>query len=256
MRKSLALFLTCGVLIAFPIVAQDAAKDLQKAALKVSSYAPVKAAEKQLAYFVGKIEKDLASKEEFGDGQQTRVGLNASTVSVLALSLGMHDEDTPLKASATKLIELATELADNSDDFEAATEHFAALKNAIEAKPKSDPATWDEPVADLAMLMQQVPIVNNDIRRGVTDKRRFARNAARTAEKVVTLAALAQASLIDTNYCSDESEEQEWQKICADMRIACGEVYQALMAKDQAKAKAGNAKVVAACDACHEKFRD
>ena len=115
--------------------------------------------------------------------------------------------------------------------------------------------TWDEPVADLAMLMQQVPIVNASLRKGVNG-RRFSRDAKRSAGRAVTLAVIAQASMMDTTYCGDEEDEKAWKKICADMRDACAEVYKAMLDKDQKRAKAANAKVVETCDACHHKFRD
>ena len=59
-----------------------------------------------------------------------------------------------------------------------------------------------------------------------------------------------------TDYCGDEEDEKEWKQICAEMRDACADIYKALMAKDQEKAKAGNARVVKTCDACHHRFRD
>jgi len=101
-----------------------------------------------------------------------------------------------------------------------------------------------------------VPIVNDKLRRGVNDKRRFERNAESTSVHAVTLAAIANASMMDTNYCSDEADEKEWEKICVDMRDACADIYKALLEKDQEKAKVGNARVVESCDACHHKFRD
>ena len=137
-----------------------------------------------------------------------------------------------------------------------AKEAYEKLTAALKAKPKGEELSWDEPVADLALLMQQVPIVNDALRRGVNDKRRFKRNAEKTAARAVTLAAIAHASMMDTTYCGDEEDEKAWQEICANMRDACADVYKALMKKDQAKAKEGNARVVETCDACHHKFRD
>ena len=143
------------------------------AAAKVSSFAPVKVVEAELKYFVGKMEKELEDEEEFGEDQHERLTLDSATVAVLALTLGMHDQKTEYKSAAGKIVEFATELADNADDFEAATEAYGNLKKAIDEKPKAVPLSWDEPVADIAALMRQVPIVNDRVRRGVNDKRRF-----------------------------------------------------------------------------------
>ena len=223
---------------------------------KVSAFAPVKVVEAELKYFVDKMAKDLDDKEEFGEDQQERLELDSATVSVLALTLGMHDEKTEFKPAAGTIVELATEISENYDDFDAAVTAHAKLKQALSEKPKSEPLSWDDPVAEIGALMRQVPIVNGGIRRGVSDKRRFKRTAKRTAQKVVTLAAIAHVSMMNTDYCSDDDDEKEWKKICVDMRDACTEVYKALMANDQKKAEAGNARVVETCDACHERFRD
>lgn len=223
--------------------------------VKVSTFAPMKDVASQLDYFVERIEKDLADGTEYGEAEQKRVRLDASTVAVLSLMLGMHDEPGDLKKSASKLAELAGTLVDSSEDREAANKTLSEIKTAIKSKPESDPLTWDEPVADLALLMQQVPIVNDGVRRAVNDTRRFSRNAVSNAPRAVTLAAIAQASLIDTSYCGDEEDEKAWKAICADMRDACADVYKALLAKDQDKAKEANARVVKSCDACHDRFR-
>ena len=248
-----ALVLFSLLAMTFLVRAQDEGKDKK---IKVSEFAPVKDIESQLEYFLGKIKKDLSDKADFGEDQHKRVGLDGSTVAVLALTLGLHDEESELRPAASKLVELANELVDNADSFDDANAAHGELLKAMETKPEGEELSWDEPVADLAMLMQQVPILNDVLRKGVNDKRRFKRNVEKNAARAATLAAIANASMMDTAYCSDEEDEAAWKQICADMRDACAEVYQALLAKDQDKAKAGNAKVVESCDACHHKFRD
>ena len=249
-RQIVFVWLIVSTVIGSSVMGQDSPK------LKVSAFAPVKDAEAQLKYFVTKIGRDLDDKEDFGEAQHKRIALDGSTVSVLALTLGMHDKKSELKSAASKLIEHAVELVESSEDFDAAKSAHSALMKALDEKPAGEALSWEEPVADLALLMQQVPIVNDGLRRGVNDKRRFKRNATKTAARAVTLAAIANASMMDTSYCADEDDEKAWKQICADMRDACVDVYKALLEKDQAKAKAGNAKVVESCDACHHKFRD
>jgi len=257
---ALLVSLFCLILL-LPGFAQEAEKKAEKKSkVKVSAFAPLKETEAQLKYFIEKIGKDLSDKEEFGEAEGKRIGLDASTVSVLALTLGMHDQKSKLQPVALQLIELSGAVAENAEDFDKAKKAHDALLAALTkpAKPekKPKPLELDEPVADLAMLMQQVPIVNAGLRKGVDDKRRFARNAQkRTAPKAVTLAAIANASMMDTNYCGDEEDEKAWKAICADMRDACADVYKALMKKDQAAAKKANQRVVETCDACHDKFR-
>lgn len=253
-----------GLFVTFGLLATSFAQDEQNGGtkvgdtkpMKVSDFAPVKETESQLDYFAKKIGKDLDTKEDYGEAEQKRVGLDASTVSVLALTLGMHDKENKFKAGAAKLVEIANELAENSDDYDAAKEAHAALMAALKTPPKSDEElSWDEPVADLAMLMQQVPIINDGVRRAVNDKRRFKRNAKRSAARAVTLAAISHAAMMDTNYCSDEDDEKVWKKICGEMRDSSVDVYKALMKTDQDSAKEASARVVATCTPCHDQFK-
>ncbi len=221
---------------------------------KVSTYAPVKDAEAQLKYYLGRLEKDLGDEESYDEDHHSRVALDASTVAVLALSLGRHDEETKYRKPAAQLIRLAVELADCSDDFDAAKEKLAEFKAAATSGDKAEETTW-EPSAELVYLMKQVPNVNAPLRQGVWN-RRFARSLDRTAGHAVTLAVIAQASMLDTTYCGDEEDEMEWQRICAELRDASAQVYKALRAKDQEKAKDGADRIAKTCDACHHRFRD
>lgn len=247
-------------LVALPTtaLAQDQAEAAAKTA-KVSQFAKAKDVETELRFFIDKIGKDLANKEEFGEDQQTRISLDGSTVAVLGLTLALHDEKSDLKPAASKVVELAAELVENAESFADATTTYSKLQAALTNNPKTSTdaeLSWDAPVADIVLLMKQVPIVNDKVRRGVNDKRRFKRNAKKTAQKAVTLAAIAHISMMNTDYCGDEDDEKAWKKICVDMRDACADIYTALMENDQAKAKAGNKRVVESCDACHHRFRD
>ena len=107
--------------------------------VKMSVFAPAKETEAELKYFLGKIEQDLGNKDNYSAAEQKRVGLDASTVAVLSLVLGHHDEKTALKQSASRLIEVAGELADNSDDYDAAKDALAALKKVVADPPKGSP---------------------------------------------------------------------------------------------------------------------
>jgi len=223
--------------------------------IKVSSFAPAKDATAQLKAFIKAIGKDLSDKEDFGEDQHNRIALNSHTISVLALTLGLHDEKNDVKPKAGHVFDAAVTLAENAESFDDAMRSFEALKAALDGDATDRELSWDESI-DIAALMKQVPIVNKSVRSGVDDQRRFERTSAKTAQKVVTLAAIAHASMMNTDYCSDEDDEKEWKKICADMRDACADVYKALIAKDQKKAQAGNDRVVETCDACHHRFRD
>ena len=221
---------------------------------KPSSYAPAKDLRAQVDYFLGRMEKDLQDQSQYGKDQQERIERDASTLAAIALVMGMHDQQNDLKRAASNLIEASNALAGSAEDYQQAKEALAKVKQTLAAAEQSEPVNW-EPAADLVQLMKQVPIVNNSLRRGVLG-RRFKRSAGRNAGYAATLAAIAQASLADTDYCSDEEEEAEWRKACILMRDAAGAVNDAVHQRDQAAAKTALAQLAKSCDVCHHTFRE
>jgi hypothetical protein len=219
----------------------------------VSRYAPIQDIRQQLNYFFDELRRDLADEAQYDADHQGRVANNANTLAVLAQTLANYDADVPEKKNAAGLLQGSLELAGAADSFAKAKAAWAKLEAARTAS--SDPQPGWEPVADLAVLMKQVPIVNNSLRSGVTS-RRFERSADRTAGFAATLAAIAQASSVDFNYCSGPEDEQEWRRICVEMRDACADVNQAIRKLDQAAAQTGLDRIVKTCDACHHRFRD
>jgi hypothetical protein len=217
-----------------------------------SAFAPREDLRGQIESFVEELEDDLEEEAEYTESHRNRVELNASTLVVLGQTLGMHNEDDPLKASASQLIEASLDLFDNADDFAAARESLADVKAALTSQAGGE-VDW-EPLADLPSLMKQVPIVNNSLRRGVMG-RRFERMIDRSAGEATTLAAIAHVSMYCLDYCGDEEDEALWKKVCADMRDAAIQVRVAVRRNDKESAVAGLAKLVETCDACHDTFR-
>ncbi len=101
--------------------------------------------------------------------------------------------------------------------------------------------------------MQQVPIVNNSLRRGL-DPNRFKRQQKQTAGQAATLAAIAQAASFDLSN-ADDSTADSWRALCHDMRDAAGQINSAVHAGDPSQAQAGAKRLAQNCDACHEQFR-
>lgn len=221
---------------------------------KPSSYAPAKDLRGQLDSFVQKIAEDLATEADYGDDQKSRVTKDAHTLAVLALVLGMHDEENALKPSASAVVTAAGKLAAAAGDFKQATAALAEVKQAIAGAQGVEKLEW-KPVADLSQLMKQVPIVNNNLRRTVTGKR-FKQSLDASAGQAATLAALAQASSFDTSYCDSKDAEAKWARLCGEMRDDAAAVQAAIRKGDQAAATAGLEKLAKTCDSCHHTFRD
>lgn len=218
----------------------------------VARFAPLGDLQSQLDHYLTQLQSDLSDEQQYDEVRQSRVAKDSNTVIVLAQALGRHPEDSPEKKASLAMVLAALELASQVDDFQGAREALDALKAARQTT--GEPAAF-APVADLAELMKQVPVVNNSLRAGV-NSRRFERSAKRSTGYAATLAAIAHASSLDTGYCVDEEDEQLWEEICLKMRDATADVLAAVQENDQPKAQAALAVVVETCDECHHRFRD
>ncbi len=224
----------------------------------VSSFAPLDELRGQIDYFIKALERDLANAEAYGEDQQGRVEKNAATLVVLGQALGQHDRPHVLRQAAPRIVEAAQEVYDEAYDHESAQAAFENLRAAMEDptdEPEAGNTTDYEPVADIVTLMQQVPILNNQLRRIVTG-RRFKRSLDRSAGLATTLATIAHVTAHDISYCGDEESELLWRNISWEMRDAGTAAQQAIREADQAAADRALQRMVETCDACHHTFRD
>ena len=231
-----------------------AAVDETHDAVPVSAYAPLADIENQVDFFTNRIGKKLESPDDYDSDGKEGVVRDASTLAVLSLLLAHHDESGKLNRNATALLRASQELIESADDYQDALSAWEAVLAAPRVAGEVSTMGW-QPVADLSVLMKQVPIVNNSLRRGVHG-RRFQRSKEKTAGLAATVAALAQASACDTAYCSDAEEEQLWAEMCEEMRDSAAQVNIAVRQLDQAAAKKAMDQVIQSCDRCHHRFRD
>ena len=219
-----------------------------------SSYAPIGDIDNQFEYFIKRLEKNLDDVSDYGKDRQENVEKDASTLAVLALVLAHHDSDGESKNNAGDMLTVAQTLVGSVASHAEAKAAFDKLRSTQSAVGSGEPVEW-KPVANLSVLMQQVPIVNNSLRRGVRS-RRFKRSIDRTAGLAATLAALAEISALDTTYCVDDEDTRVWREICAEMRDAAARVNRAVRNTDQQAAQKGLDLLVETCDKCHHRFRD
>ena len=222
---------------------------------KVSAFAPAAELSAQARFFGGRIEQALAAKDAYDETRQSQVLLDASTLAVLGLVLGMHDEDHDLKKSAPAIVKAAQSLGENHPDYDRAVAAWAQLKPALAGEAAGAvPPKW-EVVAEMGPLMKQVPIVHTMLTRVVDDQRRFKRQAAEAAAQATTLAAIAQAAWFDTSLVADDADSAAWHELCLAMRDESAAAAQAIRAGDRAAAGAAVERLNRNCEACHEKFR-
>jgi hypothetical protein len=221
---------------------------------KPSNYAPAKDLVAQVDDFMNRIEKDLASEAEYGEDQQDRVVKNGNTLAVIALVLSNHDDEVSLRAPGAKVIDTSLRLAESASDYSKAKSAFGELQAVLKSNGDKVPMKWKS-VGDIGELMLQVPILNTSLRRAVLG-RRFESTRDKSAALTATLAAVAQISIYDDTYCSDDDEQKEWVELFILMRDAAGQCNLAVREGDQDKAKHWLKEMTRACDDCHDKFRE
>lgn len=224
------------------------------AAVPVSKFAPAADLLQQVDFFIGRTAESLAEPIDFDEAKQSRALKDANTLAALGLLLAMHDQDFPEKPGMPALIASAQALAAAEGDSQRAKQALAGLQSARAGKAGESTAARWEKVASLKALMKQVPLVHTGLKRGV-EPSRLARQKAQSAGQSATLAAIAQASLLDTAWVKSPEDVAEWTKFCVQMRDAAGEVNAGIHALDQARVTSAMKQMTQSCDDCHAKFR-
>ena len=222
--------------------------------LAPSRYAPAADLLREVDYFIGRIGDSLADPAAFDLAKQSRTLKDANTLAALALVLALHDEDFAEKPAMGQLLSASRRLSDSAEDYEQATAAFATIKAARTGKVEPAGRPRWEKVASLPALMKQVPLIHSRLKRGV-DKRRLARLAEQSTAHSAALAAIAQASMLDTEYAKTPDEVERWYAYCAEMRDAAGTLNAAIHAQDPQRVNQSMERLVQSCEACHATFR-
>ncbi len=217
---------------------------------KVSSYAPAEDLANQADAYIKELEKVVSSEDEFKEGKD-KIAKDANTLTVIALALGLHDQDNKYKASAGALIKASQDLA-KAKDFSVAKKGVDAVKAA--AKAKSDAKLKWEKVASLPELMKQVPVINTKLKMNVKPAK-LKKKAKDTAGYTAVLAVIAQGTMADTSATKGDEQVKQWQKFSAVARDLAGEVNAAIHKGDQAATDKAMEKLNISCEDCHKVFK-
>ena len=227
------------------------AKAQPPAAPKVSTFAPTKDLEGQLVAYLDRLEEGVKSEDEYKDSQG-KIVKEANTVILIALALGLDDEDNAYKAAASAIIKAAQELA-AAKDFAGAKAGVEALKKAAESKDGAAELKWAK-VASLPELMKQVPTVNTRLKRN-TRAAAFKKKVKDNGGDSAVLAVIAQGSMADVSEAKgDEAKVKQWYELCGRMRDEAAAVNAAVHAGNRSAAEKSMKAMNKTCDDCHEIF--
>lgn len=243
----LVLFVCCGFVQADAPVAVPA-KDLIS----------------QIPDYIKQLERAIADKEDYEDSK-TKIVQKASTLSVIALALGLSEEDHEYKKAAPALLK-ACQATANSKDYDAAKAGIEAIKKALTDK-SGDPSTMKQKkVASMEVLMKVVPLVNTKLKKilPVSKKRaktlkknlRGGKRKLKAEGCSAVIAAIAQSSISSADETEKPTEVEAWKKFCIQMRDAAIKTNEMVHAADEEKCREAMTALQKSCDDCHKVFHE
>ena len=218
---------------------------------KVSAFAPVKDLSAQVASYLDKLDEAVKTEAEYKD-TEGKVTKDANTLILIALALGLHDEENPYKEAAPGLMKAAQELA-AAKDYAAAKAGVEAVRKAAEGKGGDAAQLKWTKVASLPELMKAVPLINSRLKRNLRQTA-FKRKAKDNAGDSAVLAVIAQGSMPDTSEAKNPGDAEKWYKFCLQMREASAALNKAVHDGKLDAAEAAMKNLNKSCDDCHEVF--
>ncbi len=249
LRSCLAIFVGLILVASFATGAKFAAAP--PAPPKVSTFAPAPDLVAQVDYYKKRIEDAVASEADFDEAKQARIKKDASLIAILALHLGLHDSDNPLKKSAGGIVKAAQQLT-NAADYQSAHSGYSNLEKALKGETKGEELKWGK-VAALGQLMKQVSVINASMKRGLQSSR-LKSQAKKTSGESATLAAIANALPFDTHEVKNETDLPSWYQYSAEFRDSAGALNAAIKTGETAKVGAALKRMSTSCETCHKKF--
>lgn len=243
------LAIVCTVTVSRPAKAAGSAE--MPPAPKVSTFAPAEDLARQADQYLKALGASVASEEEYKDDQET-IAKDANTLIVIALALGLHDQENRYKAQAGDLMTAAQAVA-ATKDYASAKTAIAALQAAAQGQGQADVALKWEKVASLPELMKQVPLVNTKLKRYVKPEK-FKKKARDAAGLAAVIAAIAQGSMPNASDTKKPGEVEKWYGFMAAMRDHAGAVGAAIHQRDEPAAAKAMKNLQQSCEDCHAVF--
>lgn len=217
----------------------------------VSTYALAEDLASQADKYIESLKKSVESPESYKD-EAAKLTQDANTLVVVALALGLHDQDSKYKSNASAVLKAAQDVA-AAKDFDSAKKAVETLEKAAEAKDGGAAPTKWEKVASLPELMKSVPRINSKLKMNIKGSK-FQKKAKDTTGYTAVLAVIAEGSKVDLSETKSAEQVKQWQAFCDTMRNHAGAVNKAIRANDEKKATAEMKKLAQSCDDCHAVF--
>ena len=150
----------------------------RSAAPKISAFAFADDLATEVTILVKDLQKAVADEEEFKSQVEGRFTRDGNTITLIAIALGLHDQDCPLKSQAGAIAAAARKLA-AAKDFASTKQAVEDIQAAADGKGAgAGPLKWGK-VSKLEGLMKdEVPAINNRLKTGL---RKFSKRSSEVA---------------------------------------------------------------------------
>jgi cytochrome c556 len=218
---------------------------------KFSAFASADDLAAEVKLLVADLEKAVVTKDEYDSQVEGRFIRDGNTITLIAITLGLHDQDSPLKRYAKAIAAAARKLTK--------TKNYPTTKQAIEDLEKAvdgqgtdgDELKWGK-VAPLNGLMKdEVPNINTKLKTGL---RHFKKRAGEVSANAVAMALIAENARLYIADTKKPNEGTKWTEFAGQMRSAASELAAKAHAGDEAGATAAMDKLDQSCHACHAVF--
>ena len=238
-----------SALLAGPPVALSAGDE--NATPKFSTFASAEDLAAEVKILVADLEKAVASKEEYGSQVEGRFTRDGNTVTLIAIALGLHDQDSPLKPHAKAIAAAAQKLA-QTKDFATTQQAVADLRKAVDGQTSGGGELKWGKVATLNSLMNdEVPGISTKLKTGL---RHFKRRPAEVSANAATMALIAENARLYIGDTKKPTEGAKWTAFASQMQSAAGDLAAKAHAGDEAGATAAMDRLDRSCHDCHAVF--
>lgn len=209
---------------------------------------------------IGKNLDDLDGTVKYKSDADTIVR-DTNALSLVALSVGMAQEDSKYKKAAPAIIKASMELA-KVEKYDDAKKAYEALKASLTSEGDPSTLAWTK-VAELPPLMKAVPNLSSTLTRLTNTDKKLKRGIERNPERIygalAALAAITQGSVANAKDTTKPDAEAEWKKECEQFRNAAIKANAAAHGFAEDKVSYADywkafKEMTDTCDQCHEIF--
>ena len=203
-----------GTLLAC-VLRRDLAGD-DYAAPKISTFASAEDLNAELKFLAADLEKAVANEEDYKDQVEGRL-CDGNTITLIAIAVGLHDQDSPLKAHAKAIAAAARKLAETTT-FATTKQAVADLTAAIQGEGKgTSELKWGKVSKLVGLMKEEVPAINNNLKKSL---RRFKKRAAEVSANAATMALIAENATLYVADTKKPTEGKKWTEFASQMRAA------------------------------------